>query len=170
MGGNYEVAHHSQLIAELIADGRISLEGASSIAAGKVTYHDPCYLGRYNKVYDEPRSALKSIPIVELTEMPRNRNQSFCCGGGGRSMMKEDSGSRINIKRVREALHTGVQVVAASCPFCMGMLEDGIVGQNATDKLRVVDVAELVAASLKTPAQGNSVTSMATASGAPHGA
>ncbi|MBI4188915.1 MAG: 4Fe-4S dicluster domain-containing protein [Betaproteobacteria bacterium] len=152
LGGNYEVVHHSQLIAELIASGRLTLDAASSLAQGKVTYHDPCYLGRYNSVYDEPRNVLGALPATDLTEMPRSRNHSFCCGGGGgRAMMKEQRGIRINQERVREALNTGAQMVAAGCPFCMSMLEDGIVGVDAASKLRVHDLAELVAGSLQTP-------------------
>lgn len=153
LGGNYDVIHHSELIAELIKSGRVSLDEASAIAQGKVTYHDPCYLGRYNGVLDEPRAILAALPGIELEEMPRNRKHSFCCGGGGgRALMKEDRGSRINVERVREAVRTGAQVVAAACPFCMGMLEDGVIGQAEQTPLRVLDIAELVAASLTAPA------------------
>ena len=151
LGGNYEVIHHSQLIAELIAGGRLTVDAASALAQGKVTYHDPCYLGRYNGVFDEPRDVIDALPGADLTEMPRNRKQSFCCGGGGgRAMMKEQSGTRINQERVREALSTGAGVVATACPFCTGMLEDGIGGVNADSRLRVLDLAELVAGSLQT--------------------
>ena len=117
-----------------------------------MTYHDQCYLGRYNNVFDEPRDAIDALPGTDRTEMPRNRRQSFCCGGGGgRAMMKENSGTRINQERVREALDAGAGVVATACPFCTGMLEDGIAGANAGARLRVLDLAELVAGSLQTP-------------------
>jgi Fe-S oxidoreductase/nitrate reductase gamma subunit len=149
IGGNYEVVHHSELISQLIAEGRIALDPASEIARGKVTYHDPCYLGRYNSVYDDPRSVVSALPGAELTEMPRNRNHSFCCGGGGgRLFMEETRGSRINRARVTEALDTGAEILAASCPFCMTMFEDGINGVEANDRLQVRDIAELVAAAL----------------------
>ena len=150
-GGSYEVIHHSQLIAELIAAGRLTIDAASVLAQEKVSYHDPCYLGRYNSVFDEPRKVIGAVAAGGLAEMSRNRRQSFCCGGGGgRALMKENSGTRINQERVREALHTGAAVVATACPFCTGMLEDGIAGANADARLRVLDLAELVAGSLQT--------------------
>ncbi|MDQ2787315.1 MAG: (Fe-S)-binding protein, partial [Chloroflexota bacterium] len=145
------IVHHSELISELIAEGRITLDPASDVASGKVTYHDPCYLGRYNKVYDDPRSVVSALPGAELTEMGRNRNQSFCCGGGGgRLFMEETRGSRINQARVTEALETGATMLAASCPFCMTMFEDGINGVGANETLQVRDIAELVAAAMLT--------------------
>jgi Fe-S oxidoreductase len=126
-----------------------------------VTYHDPCYLGRYNGVFEEPRDIIDRVPGAELTEMPRSGKRSFCCGGGGgRAFMKEDTGSRINLERVREALQTRAPVVAAACPFCMGMLEDGIGAAEASAQLRVLDIAELVAESLQAaaPAAGQRTT------------
>ena len=137
------------MIAELFASGRLALDAASSLRQGKVTYHDPCYFDCYNSVYDAPRNVLHVLPATDLTEMPRSRNHSFCCGGGGRAMMKEQSGTRINQDRVREALNSGAEVVAAACPFCMDMLEDGIGSLDAASKLRVLDLAELVAGSLE---------------------
>jgi Fe-S oxidoreductase len=151
-GGHYEVVHHSQLVSELLAEGRIRLRPDSAVARGKITYHDPCYLGRYNRVFDEPRAVVSALPGVELAEMPRNRSRSFCCGGGGgRMFMEETRGSRINQARVREALETGAEVLAAACPFCMTMFEDGIRGAGVEGSLRVLDIAELVAGSLVTP-------------------
>jgi Fe-S oxidoreductase/nitrate reductase gamma subunit len=152
LGGHYEVIHHSQLIAELIASGKLTLDQRSELARGELTYHDPCYLGRYNGEFDAPRAVIDAVPGADLREMPRNRRQSFCCGGGGgRALMKEDRGTRINVERVREAASTGAKVIAASCPFCMGMLEDGVIGLNDKTPPRVVDIAELVAASLAAP-------------------
>ena len=152
IGGNYEVVHHSQLINQLIEEGRIRLDPESAVARGKVTYHDPCYLGRYNKVYDEPRGVVSALPGAELIEMKRNRNKSFCCGGGGgRMFMEETTGSRINQNRVQEAIDTGAEVLCAACPFCMTMFEDGIRGVNAEETFQVRDIAELVAASLMKP-------------------
>ena len=151
-GGHYEVIHHSQLVSELLAEGRLRLDPSSAIAQGKVTYHDPCYLGRNNGVYDEPRAVVSALPGLELTEMRRNRSRSFCCGGGGgRMFMEETRGSRINQARVHEALETGAEVLAAACPFCMTMFEDGIRGAGAERHLQVLDIAELVAGALITP-------------------
>jgi Fe-S oxidoreductase/nitrate reductase gamma subunit len=151
IGGHYDVVHHSQLISQLLEEGRIRLDPDSAIARGKVTYHDPCYLGRYNKVYDEPRSVVSALPGVELTEMARNRNKSFCCGGGGgRMFMEETRGSRINQNRINEAIDTGAEMLAAACPFCMTMFEDGIRGVGAEESFQVRDIAELVAASMVT--------------------
>lgn len=152
IGGTWEVVHHSQLISQLIEEGRITLDPSSAIAQGKVTYHDPCYLGRYNGVYDAPRSVVSALPGVELTEMRRNRNRSFCCGGGGgRMFMEETRGSRINRNRISEAIDTGATLVAAACPFCMIMFEDGIRGVDAEETFQVKDIAELVAASMIVP-------------------
>jgi Fe-S oxidoreductase/nitrate reductase gamma subunit len=150
LGGNYEVVHHSELIADLIASGKITLDKASALYQGNVTYHDPCYLGRYNDVFDAPRESLKGLKGIKVVEMPRNRKQSFCCGGGGgRALMKETRGTRINVARATEAAETGAGVVAASCPFCISMLEDaaGSMQQGGT-QLRVLDIAELVASSM----------------------
>lgn len=150
-GGNFEVVHHSQLIDELIAAGRLTLNAVSAVAQRKVTYHDPCYLGRYNGVFDAPRDVVGALLAVDLVEMLRNHKQSFCCGGGGgKAFMKDQGGIRINEERVREALSTGADVVAAACPFCIGMLEDGISSVDSASKVRVLDLAELVAGSLKT--------------------
>lgn len=155
IGGNYEVIHHSQLINQLIEEGRIQIDPESSMARGKVTYHDPCYLGRYNQVYDEPRSAVAAMPGVELTEMERNRNKSFCCGGGGgRMFMEETRGSRINQARVTEAIETGAEVLCAACPFCMTMFEDGIRGVGKEEEFKVLDLAEIVAGSMLKPVNG----------------
>ena len=153
LGGNYEVIHHSQLIEELIASKKISLGEGAALKNGKVTYHDPCYLGRYNQVYDEPRGVLGRLKGAEVVEMPRNRAQSFCCGGGGgQAFMKEQGAQRINVTRVKEAIATGAEVIATSCAFCMGMFEDGVGASDAAKKPRVLDLAELVAEALQEPA------------------
>ncbi|MEZ4571151.1 MAG: (Fe-S)-binding protein [Thermomicrobiales bacterium] len=114
-----------------------------------MTYHDPCYLGRYNGVYDAPRDAVSAMPGANLVEMRRNRNKSFCCGGGGgRMFMEEQRGSRINQARVQEAIDTGAELLCAACPFCMTMFEDGIRGVGADDTFQVLDLAEIVAGSM----------------------
>lgn len=149
IGGRFDVVHHSELINQLISEGRIQIDPDSAMARGKVTYHDPCYLGRYNGVYDAPREAVSAMPGVELVEMGRNRNKSFCCGGGGgRMFMEETTGQRINQARVREALDTGAEMLCAACPFCMTMFEDGIRGVGAEDSFKVQDLAEIVAGSM----------------------
>ena len=151
LGGHYEVIHHSQLIAELLAAGRLAPDAAQALAAGDVTYHDPCYLGRYNDEFEAPRAALAALPGARLVEMPRHRAQSFCCGGGGgHALMKESGAQRINVARVKEALATGAPTIATACSFCMGMFEDGVGAVEAANKPRVVDLAELVDAALAT--------------------
>ena len=156
IGGNYDVVHHSQLINELIGSGKIKLDPNSEMMQGKVTYHDPCYLGRYNKEYDAPRSVVQSLPGSSMVEMPRNRNSSLCCGGGGgRMFMEETRGSRINQTRVQEAIDTGAGTLAAACPFCMTMFEDGINGVGAEEDFEVKDIAELVYESMLKPEQAS---------------
>jgi Fe-S oxidoreductase len=148
LGGNYEVVHHSVFIERLIADGRLKLpEGFDT---RKLTYHDPCFLGRWNDVYDEPRKVLNVINSSGVTEMRRSRNKSFCCGGGGgRVWMEEKIGKRINQTRINEALETGADTLAAACPFCITMFEDGIKGVEAEERFKVMDMAEILAEALE---------------------
>lgn len=145
-GGNYQVIHHTQLINELVGAGKISmnLEGDNM----KITFHDPCYLGRHNKVIDAPRDALKSAGI-ETVEMPRNGAKSFCCGAGGAQMWKEEEegSARVNATRFAEAKSTGANTVAVGCPFCLTMMTDASKGDGGT--IEVKDVAEIVAERLK---------------------
>ena len=111
----------------------------------KLTYHDPCYIGRYNDIFDEPRQVLKVLNSNGVTEMKRNRNKSFCCGGGGgRAWMEETIGKRVNQTRVNEALDTGAEVLAAACPFCITMFDDGIKGVEAEEKMQIEDISEIV--------------------------
>lgn len=144
LGGHYEVIHHTVFIDKLLADEKITLpEGFDQ---RKLTYHDPCYIGRYNDVYDEPRRVLTVLNSNGVTEMRRNKNKSFCCGGGGgRAWMEEKIGKRINQTRVNEALETGAEVLAAACPFCITMFDDGIKGVEAEEKMQIEDIAEIVA-------------------------
>ena len=143
LGGNYEVVHHTQYIDSLLSDQKIQLP--ESFDQRKLTYHDPCYIGRYNDVYDEPRRVLTVLNSEGVTEMRRNRNKSFCCGGGGgRAWMEEKIGTRINQNRVNEALETNAEVLAAACPFCITMFEDGIKGVEAEEKIKVEDISEIV--------------------------
>ncbi|MEW6444272.1 MAG: (Fe-S)-binding protein [bacterium] len=147
-GGNYEVVHHSQLIAELVRTGRLALKNGASLK-GTLTYHDSCYLGRYNDIYEEPRQALSAVPGARLVEMDRIRHKSFCCGaGGGRMWMEETRGVRINEKRAEAAIACGASLIGTACPFCLTMFEDGVKAKGAEEKVEVVDIAELVARTL----------------------
>ena len=145
-GGNYEVLHHTEMIAELLRTGRLKLSGD---APGEVVYHDSCYLGRYNDLYDPPREVLRAVPGLVLREAERRRHKGFCCGaGGGRMWMEEKLGTRVNLTRTEQLLATGARTTAVACPYCLTMLTDGIKDKDLTDTHRVVDVAELVAACL----------------------
>jgi Fe-S oxidoreductase/nitrate reductase gamma subunit len=149
MGGNFEVVHHSELIARLVAEGKLVPGVAKAFEGQLVTFHDPCYLARWNGVADEPRAALASVPGLRVLEMERNREQGFCCGaGGGRMWLEEKIGTRINQNRVEEASRTLGEkggVVAVGCPFCLTMLKDGVAELGKEETMRVVDLAEIVA-------------------------
>jgi Fe-S oxidoreductase len=155
-GGNYEVIHHTQLIEELVGGGKLVLgeQGSGNQALGdqglgdKVTYHDPCYLGRHNKIFADPRQALKEAK-VDLTEMPRHAAKSFCCGAGGGQMWKEEEHgtAAVNKTRFAEAKSTGAGTLAVGCPFCMVMLTDAAKADGGA--MQVKDVAEIVAEKLK---------------------
>ncbi|HEY5252962.1 MAG TPA: (Fe-S)-binding protein, partial [Acidimicrobiales bacterium] len=145
LGGNFEVIHHSMLLSHLIETGKLT----SGTLEAKVTYHDPCYLGRHNRVFDEPRQVLDSINGVEQIEMKRCREKSFCCGAGGARMwMEEDIGKRVNLERTDEALTTGADVVSTACPYCLIMLDDAVRARSREDDVRVMDVASVMEASL----------------------
>ncbi len=140
-GGHYEVFHHSEFLAKLIAEGRLKADNANNL---KVTYHDPCYLGRHNGVFDAPRD-LVQLSSRSAVEMKQNRENGFCCGGGGgMSFVEEPKDKRVNQERARQALETGADVVAVGCPFCMTMMEDGINARKGDRDVRVMDVAELL--------------------------
>ncbi len=142
-GGNYEVMHHSQFIHQLIDEGKIQLK--DDPGKKTVTYHDSCYLGRYNGVFDAPRAALKSVNGLEITEMDRNKTRGFCCGaGGGRMFLEDEEGGRINEERTKEALAAHTDTIASACPFCMTMLTDGVKHFDKSEEVEVKDIAEIV--------------------------
>jgi Fe-S oxidoreductase len=141
-GGHYDVVHHTTFIHELIEQGKIKLTEEKKAS---ITFHDPCYLGRYNDEYDAPRDVLDLIRGVERSEMERSKDRSFCCGaGGGRMWMEEREGKRVNVERTEEALALAPDVIGTGCPFCMTMLTDGVKEKDATGKVKVKDIAELV--------------------------
>lgn len=144
LGGHYEVIHHSQLIQQLIDDGKLKAEGGESFKGKRITYHDPCYLGRANEVYEAPRKALEVLD-AQLVEMKRCRSNGLCCGAGGAQMFKEPEPGKkdINVERIEEALETNPQIVAASCPFCMTMLNDGVKVKEKEQEVQVLDIAEI---------------------------
>jgi Fe-S oxidoreductase/nitrate reductase gamma subunit len=142
-GGKFEVIHHTEFIAKLIRQGRLNIAEPLNTS---ITYHDSCYLGRYNHIYSAPREIMSAIPGLEVLEMDRSFETSFCCGaGGGRMWMEEVIGERINEVRTLDALKTRSKIVATACPYCLTMIEDGIKAHDTTEKVRVVDLAELVA-------------------------
>lgn len=146
LGGNYEVIHHSQLIQQLIDEGKLKAEGGESFKGKKITFHDPCYLGRANDVYEAPRKALEILD-ADLVEMKRCKSNGLCCGAGGAQMFKEpEKGKKdINIERIDEALALSPNIVASSCPFCMTMLSDGVKNYNKEQEVKVLDIAEITA-------------------------
>lgn len=145
--GNYEVVHHTEFIQELIDQGKLKLK-SNGMSGKSITYHDSCYLGRHNDIYEAPREVIKSVPGTNLKEMPRNHNNGFCCGAGGARMwMEENTGTRINLNRVEEAIQVEPDVVATACPFCMTMIDDGLKDKEQ-ENIKALDIAEIVAASL----------------------
>lgn len=144
LGGNYEVMHHTQFLKSLLAEGRLKIEGGN-FKGKKITYHDSCYLGRANGVYEAPRNLLESLD-ADLVEMKRCRTKGLCCGAGGAQMWKEDEpgDKRINMERTEEALETGAEIVAVNCPFCMTMMSDGVKAKEKQESVMVYDLAELI--------------------------
>jgi Fe-S oxidoreductase len=149
-GGSYEVKHHSELIAQLLTEGRLVLNGKPEERV--VVYHDSCYLGRYNDVFDPPREIISKIPGSILKEMEKNRDRGFCCGAGGARMwMEEHLGSRINEMRTEQALDLKPSVICTACPFCLTMIEDGIKTKEMEQPTPVLDIAEIVEKTISNP-------------------
>ena len=149
LGGEYEVIHHATFLQQLIDDGRIRILEGGAFKGKKITYHDSCYLGRANNIYEAPRKVLEALDAT-LTEMKRCRSNGLCCGAGGAQMFKEEEAgvSRVNQDRADEALATGAHVVAAACPFCNTMLTDGVKVREQEEKTEVLDIAEMIARSI----------------------
>ena len=149
LGGNYEVVHHSQLLGRLVSEGKLNPQDP---VVAKLTYHDPCYLGRHNDVMDEPRTVLDAIPGVQRVEMHRHGRRGFCCGAGGARMwMEERIGKRVNVERTDEALGTGAELIATSCPYCLIMLDDAVNQRRSEGKVngvKVIDIAQVLADSI----------------------
>lgn len=144
LGGNYEVIHHTTFLQELLDEGKLKVSGGA-FKGQKITYHDSCYLGRANDIYEAPRNVLKSLD-ADLVEMKRCRTKGLCCGAGGGQMFKDaEAGDKeINIERTEEALDTGAKVIASGCPFCMTMLSDGVKNKEKESEVQVKDIAELL--------------------------
>ncbi len=148
LGGTYEVIHHTQLMQELLDSGKVKVQGGE-FKGKRITFHDPCYLGRGNNIYEAPRSVIEKLD-VELAEMKRSRQFGLCCGAGGAQMFKEaEKGDKeINVERTGEAIELNPDVIATGCPFCMTMMTDGVKHFNKEDKTKVLDVAELIAGAM----------------------
>ncbi|MCS6821110.1 MAG: (Fe-S)-binding protein [Microscillaceae bacterium] len=151
LGGNYEVLHHTTFLQQLINEGKIKLTDTHEFRGKRITYHDSCYLGRANDIYEAPRAVLEQLD-ADLVEMKRSKAKGLCCGAGGAQMFKEpEKGKKdINIERIEDALETGANVIAVACPFCMTMMIDGVKNKEKEDKIAVYDISELIARSLQT--------------------
>ena len=143
-GANYEVIHHTQFLRQLISEGKLKLQPISD-KIEEITYHDSCYLGRYNHEYEAPRNILNSLPGTKISEVARSRDKGLCCGaGGGQMFMEETQGKRVNIERTEELLATDPQTIAVNCPFCMTMITDGVKAKEKSDEVHVKDIAEIL--------------------------
>ncbi len=150
LGGSYEVLHHASFLQQLIDEGKIKIKEGGDFKGKKISYHDSCYLGRANNIYEAPRKVLEALDVA-LVEMKRCKSNGLCCGAGGAQMFKEDEPGekRINIERTDEALATGASVIAAACPFCNTMMTDGVKNREQESQVAVLDIAELIAASME---------------------
>jgi Fe-S oxidoreductase len=152
LGGNYEVIHHTTFLQQLIDEGKIKLKEGGSFKGKKITYHDSCYLGRANNIYEAPRKLLQKLD-ADLVEMKRCRSKGLCCGAGGAQMFKEEERgtTRVNFERTEEAISTGAKVIASACPFCNTMLTDGVKNAEKESEVKVMDVAELIVENIAEP-------------------
>ena len=149
LGGNYEIIHHATFLQQLIDEGKIKMKEDGIFKGKKITYHDSCYLGRANNIYEAPRKVLEALD-VELVEMKRCKSNGFCCGAGGAQVFKEEEKGtiRINEERAAEAIETGAKIIASNCPFCMTMLSDGVKKNEKEETVQVLDIAELIVQSM----------------------
>lgn len=144
-GGNFEVVHHTEFIDEMLTESKLELNNNGDKTAIDVTYHDSCYLGRYNNIFDSPRNSLGKVEKINYIEMKRSKTRGLCCGaGGGRMFLEDEEGGRINIERTKEALETGADTIASACPFCMTMLTDGVKHFEKSEEVEVKDIAEII--------------------------
>ncbi|MEN9448366.1 MAG: hypothetical protein RJA25_1656 [Bacteroidota bacterium] len=145
LGGNYEVLHHSVYLQQLLNEGKLKVEGGT-FKGKRITYHDPCYLGRGNGVYEAPRAVIESLD-VDLAEVSASREKGLCCGAGGAQMFKEEEAGdkRINTKRTEQLIEVLPDIIAVACPYCTTMITDGVKGENKQDEVKVLDIAELIA-------------------------
>jgi len=145
LGGNYEVMHHTQFLKSLLKEGKLKVEGGK-FKGKRITFHDPCYLGRANDEYEAPRELLEKLE-VELVEMRRNKKRGMCCGAGGAQMFKESEpgDKEVNVARTEQAMETQSEIIATGCPFCMVMMTDGVKAKDAENKIQVMDIAEMIA-------------------------
>jgi len=150
LGGDYNVVHHTQFLQNLINEGRIKMKEGGAFKGKKITYHDSCYLGRANGIYEAPRAILEQLD-AELVEMKRCKTNGLCCGAGGAQMFKENEpgDKRINTERAEEAISTNADIIAANCPFCITMLRDGVKEKEKQDNVMVLDLSELIVQSMK---------------------
>lgn len=145
LGGSYEVVHHTQLLQQLINEGKVKMKEGGAFKGKRITYHDSCYMGRINGVYEAPRAVLEALD-ADLVEMKRSRSNGLCCGAGGAQMFKEDEPgkTRINVDRAQEAIATGATVIAVNCPFCLTMMSDGVKAKDKQDEVMVYDLSEMI--------------------------
>lgn len=150
LGGHYEVIHHATFLQQLINEGKIKMKEGGTFNGKKITYHDSCYLGRANNIYEAPRDVLKALD-AELIEMKRCGSNGYCCGAGGAQVFKEEEPgtTRVNTERSREAINTGAKIIASNCPFCMTMLSDGVKENEKEADVQVLDLAELIVQSME---------------------
>ena len=150
LGGNYEIVHHATFLQQLIDEGKIKMKEGGTFKGKKITYHDSCYLGRANNIYEAPRKVLEALD-VELVEMKRNRSNGLCCGAGGAQVFKEEEKgrTRISTERTKEAIGTGAKIIASNCPFCMTMLSDGVKSNEKEEEVQVLDLAEMIVQSME---------------------
>ncbi len=149
LGGHYDVIHHATLLQELIQQGKLKMKEQGDFKGKRITYHDSCYLGRANEIYEAPREVLQTLD-ADLVELKRCKANGLCCGAGGAQMFKEEEegSTRVNWERTKEALDTGATVIASNCPFCLTMLTDGVKKNEKEDQVEVLDIAEMIAKSL----------------------